>query len=224
MKSIISKLFILSIFLSLLSLGYAFAIPISGSNTSSLFFIAKDKAPDLNEFITSVKTGDQLTATGIFVENNFAFPIIQQPANDPGYIADKENVTTQFNLAKKYGTTGILAHNYLSGRHFSELAIGEKVILVFGDGTYQTFRITNIYQFQALEPSNPYSQFSDLSDSAKSLTSTELFLKIYAQKGNLVFQTCIQKGIDMSWGRLFLLATPVDNTPTAEITSQKANN
>jgi hypothetical protein len=37
-------------------------------------------------------------------------------------------------MPSKYGVTGLLAHNYLSGRHFFGLEIGDIVQLVYGDG------------------------------------------------------------------------------------------
>ena len=50
---------------------------------------------------------------GIYSENEFAFPVVKQPAGNPGYVSTIEDVVTEFSMAKKYGVTGIVAHNYL---------------------------------------------------------------------------------------------------------------
>ena len=70
----------------------------------------------------------------MYIPDVLALPVVQQPAGDAGYVSDHDNEATQFAMASQYGNIGLLAHNYLSGRLFSRLAIGEEVRLVYGDG------------------------------------------------------------------------------------------
>jgi hypothetical protein len=42
--------------------------------------------------------------------------------------------------------------------------------------------------------------------SDKTLSSEDVFKQVYAKGNQLVFQTCIQRGNEDSWGRLFIIA------------------
>ncbi len=59
------------------------------------------------------------------------------------------------------------------------------------------------------QPDSPYSDFIDLENSQK-LTSTQLFNFVYTGEHHVTFQTCIAKGSNLTWGRLFVIATPLD--------------
>ena len=60
---------------------------------------------------------------------------------------------------------------------------------------------------EALDPTNPYSTFRDLA-SAERLTAEQLFKKVYRGDRHVTFQTCMEANGDLSWGRLFVIATP----------------
>jgi hypothetical protein len=112
-------------------------------------------------------------------------------------------------MAQQYGTTALLAHNDLSGELFFNLTPSDDVYLIFGSGAMKRFRVTHIDSFQALQPDSPYSSFIDLSQPGHLLSVEDLFYRIYASGDQLVFQTCIEKGGKLSWGRLFVTAVPV---------------
>lgn len=114
-------------------------------------------------------------------------------------------------MASQYRSTGILAHDYLAGTHFTQLKVGQEVAVVYGDGSMRFFRIYEIQKYQALTPSSPYSNFVDLSTNNK-LSAETLFYRTYGLGNNtLIFQTCISTEKISSWGRLFVLARPADN-------------
>lgn len=120
--------------------------------------------------------------------------VIQQPT--PEYVSRLDGTVTQFQQANY----AFLAHNYASGRHFFDLKIGDEVKA--GDNV---FHVTEIVQYQALEPDDVKSDFVDLATGDK-LTAAQLFGKIYTDPDRLVLQTCIERyGVD-SWGRLFVIA------------------
>jgi len=186
-------------------------IPVSGNQNPSYSVSIKEPSTisSLNDFVESVKDGDKNTIRGVYTEDIFALRVVEQPANNPNFVSTMEGVTTQFSLAKKYSTIGFLAHNYASGKHFFNLNFGDVVQVIYGDGRIDQFRIMRILQFQALQPNSPKSQFVDL-HSGEKISSTQLFEKVYTGNKHITFQTCIQKdGID-SWGRLFLIATPLE--------------
>ena len=118
-----------------------------------------------------------------------------------------EGEITQFSIPNKYGNTGLLAHNYLSGRHFFGLGIGDVVQLVYGDREIKEYQIADIQRYQALQPDSPSSQFLDLNTGEK-LSATQLFKRVYMGNHHLTLQTCIQEGLEDSWGRLFIIAKP----------------
>ena len=159
-------------------------------------------------FIDDVYTGQPDVVTGLFVNEEFAMDVLQQPANNPGYISSYENTVTEFSMARDYGTIGMLAHNYLAGDQFNSLEIGDVIYLVFGDGSFEPYTIAESLSYQALQPNSPYSNFVNLDNPEEFLSAADLFYSIYGQEDTLVLQTCIEnEGID-SWGRLFIVAIP----------------
>jgi len=185
-------------------------LPVTGSDLPQPAPDPGKAVPALSDFITSTKTGDAELLVGLYVPDKFAFPIIQQPSSNPGFISEKDDTLTQFRTAATYGTTGLLAHNFLGGAHFDEITAGDTIYLVKGDGSLQFFQVTAIKSYQALQPNNPYSSFVNLANPKETLNSTDLFMQIYANPGNLVLQTCIEKDNELSWGRLFIVASPLE--------------
>ena len=159
-------------------------------------------------FVDSVSNGMQDVIRGVYVKGEFALPVIQQPSGQNGFVSSIEGVITQFGMPSKYGSTGLLAHNYLSGRHFFDLTIGDVVQVVYGDGNIFDYQISEIQEYQALQPNSPSSDFRDLNTGAQ-LTATQLFKKVYTGNHHLTLQTCIQEGLDDTWGRLFIIANPI---------------
>ena len=79
--------------------------------------------------------------------------------------------------------------------------------MVYGNGTAEYYVITQILQYQALDPNSPYSSFRDLTNN-EMLTAEQLFNKVYRGDRHVTFQTCIAGTESLSWGRLFVVATP----------------
>jgi hypothetical protein len=168
--------------------------------------------PDFWEFSKSVQNNQAGVLRGVYVPDVLAFPIVQQPVGTPGYVSLEDSQITQFSMPSQFGNVGLLAHNNLSGRFFSRLALGQEVRLVYGDGKVEYFVITQILQFQALNPTSPYSSFRDLSNVEK-LSAEQLFGKVYRGDRHVTFQTCIEANGEPSWGRLFVIATPKPEYP-----------
>jgi hypothetical protein len=164
--------------------------------------------PELNDFAKAVRNGDAAAMRGVYVQNLFALPVVQQPADQAGFVSTQDGTLTQFATAARFDTLGFLAHNYLSGKYFDKLAAGQQIVLVYGDGHLKYFKVTSVRRYQAIKPSSPYSDFKDL-DSGKTSTAANLFGEVYKQAGAVVFQTCIESDGNSSWGRLFVIAQPV---------------
>jgi hypothetical protein len=160
-------------------------------------------------FIASVTDGEAGVVRGVYAPGLLALPVRQQPADDPNYVSPEVGVATQFAPAAALGVTGLLAHNYLAGADFFKLAEAQDVQIVYGDGTVKLYRVTAIYRFQALDPYSPYSNFVDLSTGATE-SASEVFNLVYAGGEHVTFQTCIANYGNPSWGRLFVIATPVN--------------
>ena len=186
-------------------------IPISGNQKPSISVsvIEQSTLSSLNDFVDSVKDGDKNTIRGVYIADIFALRVVEQPANNPNFVSTIEGETTQFSLAKKYSTIGFLAHNFASGKYFFNLNLGNVVQVIYGDGRIEQFQIIRIFQFQALQPDSPKSQFVDL-QSGEKLSPTQLFKKVYTGNKHITFQTCIKKDDMDSWGRLFLIAIPLE--------------
>ncbi len=163
--------------------------------------------PNFTDFSKSVQNNEAGVLRGVYVPEVLAFPIVQQPVGNAGYVSQSNGEITQFGMASQFGNVGLLAHNNLSGSYFSELAVGQEVRLVYGDGKIEYFVVTGVLKFQALEPTNPYSAFRSL-DNDEKLTAEQLFNQVYRGDRHVTFQTCIAGPGSLSWGRLFVIATP----------------
>lgn len=163
---------------------------------------------ELMQFAAGLKTGSGSQVTGVFVDDVMAYQVVQQPSGSAGYVSTDADVVTQFSTAAKFGTVGILAHNFLAGISFFDLTPDEDVYVVYGDGSTAHYVIKDIRRFQALQPNSPYSSFVDL-DTNVSYSSTDVFYEVYGNSGNLVLQTCIAADGINSWGRLFVIAEKI---------------
>jgi len=173
-------------------------------------FEAAEELLSLDNFIHEVANGNKNQVVGIYVPEKFAQAVEAQPASNPAFVSQKPEVLTQFSTATKYGSLGFIAHNYLAGNDFFDLANGDIVIVIYGDGQVQNYRIYDIRHFQALSPNSPYSKFKEFdADQGNVLTAEQLFYGTYGIKNHLVFQTCIEENGESSWGRLFVLAFPM---------------
>ena len=163
--------------------------------------------PSFLDFSKSVQNGDATVLRGVYVSNVMALPIVQQPSGNAGYVSNNNGEATQFRMATQFGNIGLLAHNHLSGKDFSQLAVGQEVRLVYGDGHFETFVVTEVLRYQALQPTSPYSSFRNL-DKDETLSAEGMFKRVYFGDRHVTFQTCIEKDGELSWGRLFVIAVP----------------
>ena len=147
------------------------------------------------------------------LEDLVTLQIIQQPAGNTNFVSSYQNYVTEFQAAAYFGTIGLLAHNYLAGQYFLRLSPGQVIELVYDNGEIESFIVTQIQQYQAISPNSPTSDFIDTA-SGEYFTARQLFRKMYKnQTGHLVLQTCIAVGENPTWGRIFIIAEPVTQSP-----------
>ena len=165
---------------------------------------------EFEAFVNSVKNGKAETLRGFYAKNLVALPIIQQPIGDDNFVSPVPGYATEFRLATENGNVGILAHNYLAGQSFFALSPGKEIKLIYGDGKTEIFVVTHIKEYQALSPDSPTSDFLDL-NTGERFTASNLFSEIYGnQSGEVILQTCISANQGLSWGRLFVIARPIN--------------
>jgi hypothetical protein len=186
------------------------AAPITPATGSTDSTIAEKGYSNLSSFITAMNTGQSGVLTGIYVPGVMAYPVVQQPRDNAGFVSTEPDTLTQFKMASQYGTVGILAHNTLAGANFPNIQMGSRVFLVYGDGSIEQFQVSQIDAYQALSPQSPYSKFVDLEKPETEISATDLFYDVYAHDDQLVLQTCIDNEGNASWGRLFITAQPYD--------------
>jgi hypothetical protein len=171
------------------------------------------EAIELDPFVQSVVNGQSDQVVGVYVPGVLALPVTQQPAGQPGYVADVPDLATQFSLADPYNTIGLLAHNTQAGIRFSELDKDQIVIIVYGDGRLEHYEVSGIRKFRAFSPNSVHSDFEDLASPGSLLSASQVFEQIYSPGEQVVFQTCIYADGNYSWGRLFVTAEPVETFP-----------
>ena len=162
--------------------------------------------PFLDTFTANLINGNAWQVVGVYVEDVLALRVVQQPASDAAYVSTLQNVATYFTMVNQVtGNTGLLAHNYLAGVYFFDLQPGQVVVLIYGDGATEEYVVSNSVQYQALSPESPTSNFVDL-DTGETLSSTDLFYRVFGGSTRTTFQTCVAQGNELSWGRLFVIA------------------
>lgn len=185
----------------------AASLPGSGTDPDG----APEPLPSFGLFSKGLENGRPDQVVGVYSVGLMALPVVQQPVGSPAYVSDRPDVVTQFAMGIEHNTVGLMAHNYLAGEAFFGLQVGQSVRLVYGDGRSVLYRVREIQRYQALNPDSTSTEFIGLQNAiAPILTATELFDRTYGQQEHLlVLQTCIAKGEEDSWGRLFVIAEPV---------------
>jgi len=168
----------------------------------------KSALPNLRDDSRPASNGTTDVLQSVYIANTLELPVIQQPVDNPYYVSNHNGEATQFSMASQYGNIGLLAHNTLSGKHFSKLAIGQEVQLVYEDGRVEYFIVEQILRFQALDPESVSSSFKNLERNEEVLSAGEMFNRAYVGGHHLVFQTGIEAEGNVSWGRLFVVAMP----------------
>jgi len=163
---------------------------------------------DLTTFIINVVQPYCDAPTGVYVKDKLQLTVTQQPSDQPGFVSTISGTVTQFSNAAEHGSIGLLAHNYLSGSDFYEIDLKDRVDLVYGNGQIEKYVVSDIRQYQALDPTSPYSSFVNLADPSQIVTYSELFNTIYDAQDRLILQTCISNQESGSWGRYFVIAVP----------------
>jgi hypothetical protein len=156
----------------------------------------------------SIQNVEASILRSVYVADSLVLPVVQQPSGKPNYVSTNNGEVTQFSSASEYGNIGLLAHNYLSGESFSHLAVGQEVRLVYDDGDTEYFVVSQILQYQALDPKSPFSSFQNLNNQNEILSAQQMFERVYEGDHHITFQTCIAKYGESSWGRLFVVAVP----------------
>ena len=145
--------------------------------------------------------------SGVYFGKDRFLRVVNQPAGKPGYVSSISNTATNFQLAARYGNIGLVAHNYLGGQFFNDLEIGDRIYIMNGFGRKKNYRITEMLRYQAVNPRSTRSNFINLKNN-QLCTATDVFKRIYTGKHHLVLQTCIKKGKNEEWGRIFIIAQP----------------
>jgi hypothetical protein len=178
--------------------------------SSTVFpFIPVTGVQSLEKVSQSLIVNSATTASKIDLAGTYNYTIVQQPKGNAGFVSTQADKLTQFSLAAKYGSQGYLAHNYLAGASFFNLVVGSEITVTFSDGHSQTYEVREIRHLQAIHPNSPTTSFVDIDQKNAKLTAKQVFLQTYGIKDRLILQTCIAKGDELSWGRLFIIAAPV---------------
>jgi hypothetical protein len=179
------------------------AQPISGTASSAA------SLPSLGEFTQQVSDGQGDQVRGIYVPSVMALRVVPQPPGDPGFISAEDGTATLFQTASFFGVTGLLAHNFLSGRDFFRLNSGQEINVIYGDGRVRHYRVSQIDDFQRLSINDLRSNFMELSSDLQK-TADQVFANFYQGSPHLTLQTCIERDGEWSWGVRFIKADPTN--------------
>lgn len=159
---------------------------------------------------TPTPTQKSLVAERVFVPDVLDYPVVQQI--DSLFVSEDPGKVTQYREPLYFGNIGILSHNYLAGKDFFGIDIGDSVLVFFEDERVEHFEVSKIYEFEQIEPKKlPYLD-SDLRDLETGVVYgvTDVLYLIYGGDYHLVFQTCIENFGNPIWGLIFIIAEPVE--------------
>jgi len=159
----------------------------------------------------AVPASDTVDNRGLTLQFNDGTQLLiaSQPSGSIGYVSSMPGVVTSFQQAEILGSTGLIAHNYLSGGEFFDLQIGDSIaISAKQENDTLEYRVVAVEQYQALQPTSIHSRFLNL-ESGENISAHQLSQHIYGREGHLILQTCIENDGNLEWGRLFVIAEPV---------------
>jgi hypothetical protein len=158
-------------------------------------------------------------------ESDIIFPnvppmkIVQQPYKNYNWISDFTNVFTQLAQPRSiYGTKVFSIHTYGNDNVLYDLKVGDIIFYRTKITTNECsneiylnfYQVKEIYHYQAVQPLNPRTPLIDL-ETNETFSSTRIFDKLFGNNKRILFQTCIFKDGNTSWGRLFIVATKLTN-------------
>jgi hypothetical protein len=145
---------------------------------------------------------------GIYVQNKLAYFVVQQPRNNLNYISTAARTVTQSRAAKVFDGVLFLAHNSLAGKVFPGLSPGDVLSVIYGNGRIDSYGIVKQERYQAIRPSDPFTDYVDL-QSGLVVTWSYVFERFYMVENGVVLQTCIRQDGRSDWGRLFVVTEAV---------------
>ena len=155
-------------------------------------------------------TGTARLAKWIDVPDVFSLAVVQQPAGDLVYVSIRRDLVTQFHMASQNGVTGLLAHDFLSGKEFYKLSVGQIINVTYTDDSVRQYQVSSIRSYQKLDPESLHSDYIDLS-TQEELSTGQVFDRYYMGKHHLILQTCLPGEGRLDWGLYFVVASPVEN-------------
>lgn len=171
--------------------------------------VAVFQTKEFRSFVETVRDGQGALVRGVYVPDVLANQVVQQPPDNWSFVSEDPDVVTEFFSARRNGVTGLLAHNYLLGKKFYDIQIGQYIGIVYGDGTFERYVVTDINQFEKLDRTSLTSDMVDL-ETGERLTSTQVFNRFYSGEDKVTLQTCLEKEGKSNWGLTFITAEPVE--------------
>lgn len=155
--------------------------------------------PEFGQFVRSIEDGTSGKVRGVYVPNEFAFPVSQGWADNPR----QNDAGVVFQIPGADKATFLIAHDGLAGTYFYELKVGDEVRIVFGDGTWHSYYVSDIERYQVTAAND----FVAVNDPSVELNMDQMGTR-YLNTDLVIFYTCLPNGFNPSWGRLLVSAKP----------------
>ena len=91
----------------------------------------------------------------IYIGGKKFFKVELQPRGVPTFVSEKKNHVTSFEMPKKFGNLGFIAHNYLAGKYFKDIGEGDQIFVLDGKSQTRRYLVKDIQRERALDPKNP---------------------------------------------------------------------
>jgi hypothetical protein len=129
-------------------------------------------------------------AAGSITGPGWSLTIYAQPKGCYGCVTGLPGQATWFRAPwRESRTLGLLAHNYLGGAHFAELAVGDRLTVRTDYGEALIYRVIAVLRYLAVQPGRFDTDVMD--DAGRRITQGQVYARVYDRPGQLTLQTSL---------------------------------
>lgn len=171
------------------------------------------------DFVETVRDDNRVKEiTGFYANGSLNFKVILDLSAE-GVVTSVSGLVSEVTSDETFDSIAIEAHSPAGeGKRFVEFVMGQEIVLVKGDGSYERFQINKIDAYQVMDLKNLAGDYRHV-ETNETLSGREVFSKMFRQNPShtLIMQTCLQQDDIAGWGRLFIRAKFINDNPVVYV-------
>lgn len=182
------------------------------------YYIPDGQKPELSEQLNSEKQDTFLKVELGILSTNY-YNIVQQPPGQEEYVDPNYDVITEFSELseeEEKQARWFLAHiQGKAGQEIAQLRQGMRIRFEMEGGEVQEYEIAGVVRYQATEPNSSTAPLIEVNENLETigipLSNRAVKRGLFGlANGGIILQTCIENGGNSSWGRIFVVAQPLE--------------